>query len=376
MRQAARIVLINVAVLCVLLVGLEAVGQALFRALKGYPIYQSDQHLISESREQLFELHPWLVARLRAGARVAQGGKLVTSTPFHTRSTGADTAVPGAIRVAVVGGSTTFGSGVTDDDSWPARLQAQLGPGYLVLNFGMPGYSTAEGIVQAALLVPESRPDVVVFFEGWNDLHNAHDPRLGADYYGHGMRQYANLDIERPQPAGFVAKLAEVSAIGRAALVLGKRLLPAQAPAPAATPVAASLRAEPDTFVERIYRRNLGTLRVLARRMGAHALFVPQVVDASRLRGTGGHAWTPALVDSAVPGLIARLNAIMAEECPPGAADCEVVDDVARHPWQPDDFLDEGHFVRKGNEAFATLLAARIRGAVARGVIRPAAPPR
>lgn len=367
MKEALRIIYFNVAFFCVLLVGLEVTGQVAFLALKGYPVYQSDQHLISESKEQLFELHPYLVARLRAGVRVQQGEKVVTTTGIHTRSTGADRAAPGAIRIAVVGGSTTFGSGVTDEDSWPARLQALLGPGYRVTNYGMPGYSTAEGVIQLALLVPESRPDVVVLYEGWNDIRNYHEPDLGADYYRHGMKQYANLDVQRPQPAGFIDKLADVSVIGRLALVLGKGK-PAARPRVAPT---GRRHTEPDTLVDRIYLRNLQSLKVLARNSGAHVLFVPQVMDPSRFNtGGGSHEWTPTIVDSAMPSLIGRFNRIMNGLCVAGEAHCEVLADIPAHGWQPDDFMDEGHFVRKGSDIFAGLLAAHIKEAVARRVIQ------
>lgn len=358
MKEAIKVVYFNVALFCVLLVGLEAGGQLLFYLAKGYPVWQADQHLISQSSEQLFELHPWLVARLRGGVKIQQGPKTVSSTPAHTRSTGADSAAPDAIRIAVVGGSTTFGSGLSDEDTWPTRLQALLGPGYRVTNYGMPGYSTAEGIIQMGLVVPESRPDIVIFFEGWNDLRNSHLAGLGPDYYGHGLRQYANLDVERPKPTGFLGKLAEVSAIGHLAFVLAK-----SGPAPKAKPVArGTLHTDPDSLVDRVYRRNLGTLKTLAQAMGAQVFFVPQLVDATRLTSDStAHEWTPTLVDSAMPGLMARMNRIMAGVCAPGESRCRVLQDIAEHRWAHDDFMDEGHFVRKGSDTFAALLATHIR---------------
>jgi lysophospholipase L1-like esterase/pimeloyl-ACP methyl ester carboxylesterase len=45
------------------------------------------------------------------------------------------------IRIACIGNSITFGSGLKDrlKESYPAQLQALLGPGYEVLNFGLSG---------------------------------------------------------------------------------------------------------------------------------------------------------------------------------------------------------------------------------------------
>jgi lysophospholipase L1-like esterase len=37
------------------------------------------------------------------------------------------------------------------------------------------------------------------------------------------------------------------------------------------------------------------------------------------------------------------------------------VGDVSTHPWEPEDFIDEGHFSARGSLAFAEILAAHIR---------------
>lgn len=357
MKDLIRVVWFNVALICVLLVGAEVTGQLVFYGLKGYPVWEADQHLISQG-ESLFELHPWLVARLRGGVRVQQGEKTVSSTLDHTRTTGSEGSSAEAIRVALVGGSTTFGSGLSDEDTWPTRLQMLLGPGYRVTNYGMPGYSTAEAIIQMGLLVPEGHPDFVVFFEGWNDLRNSHDSALGVDYYRHGLRQYSNLGVERPHSNGFLAKFSEVSALGHLAVALAKPGSTQQA-----TPGSeGSLHADPDTLVERLYSRNLGTLKTLARSLGAQVFFVPQIVDTTRLTsGDSGRAWTPTIVDSAMPGLMRRMNRILESVCAPKEPHCEVLNDIAVHDWSPSHFMDEGHFVRQGSDTFAALLAAHIR---------------
>jgi hypothetical protein len=46
-----------------------------------------------------------------------------------------------------------------------------------------------------ALIVPEKRPHIVIFLEGWSDIRNYHEKELGADYYSHGIRQYGNLQL-------------------------------------------------------------------------------------------------------------------------------------------------------------------------------------
>lgn len=361
----------NIALVCVLLVGMELGGQFAYALIKGYPLYDSERRHLSQ-HQQLFELHPFLAARLRANVSVREGDKVVTATGMHTRWTGPMAENRDAIRIAVVGGSTTFATGVSDEESWPARLQSTLGPGYVVTNYGMPGYSTAEAIVQLALLIPESQPDIVILYEGWNDLHNFHDPELGPDYYSHGLRQHSNLSVLRPQPTGLFDKLAEVSAICRLARFLSQtaRSKPAGDDNPPYQLVSMA-RATPDPFVEQIYRRNLETMRLLAQRMNAYVLFIPQVLDQSRYLGTVGSWWTPTIRNDAMPHLLTRMNGYVADACPPRDARCGVLDAPAARSWKSDDFIDEGHFSVKGNAAFAAVVAAQLAADDELRAVRP-----
>ena len=354
MRQTLKLIYFNVALLCVLLVGMELVGQIAFYFWKGYPVFRAPV----VANQGVVELDPYLVGRPRSNVRVEANGKVVTTTPLHTRWTGAP-ANPSAVRVAVVGGSTTFGAGVTDTDSWPARLQAKLGPDYAVTNFGMLGYSTAEGIIQTALLVPETHPDIIVFYEGWNDIRSYHDSTPSPDYFSHGMRQFSTLQLAPPARPTLREQLVDISAIWRLAAVASKSLAGERQTAQARSYGPAY--ATPDTFVDRIYRRNLETLKLLSERSGAYAIFVPQVLnDAWYAQHSGGDWWTPHVDDHAMPALIRRFGLTMDAVCGPREPHCGVLAAVRDWKWQPDDFIDEGHFSGKGGEAFARLLAPRI----------------
>jgi lysophospholipase L1-like esterase len=354
MRKALELIFFNVALVCVLLVGMELVGQVVFYLWKGYPVFRPRP----AAEEGVLELHPYLVGRPRQGIRVEDKGKVVTTTSLHTRWTGAPTN-PSAVRVAVVGGSTTFGAGVTDTDSWPVRLQTILGPEYAVMNFGMLGYSTAEAIIQMALLVPEVRPDIVVFYEGWNDIRSYHDSVPSPDYYSHGMRQYTTLQLKPPARQTLRERMVDISALWRLTMVVSK---PAQTEQQAVQGRSyGPAYATPDTFVDRIYRRNLETLKLLTERSGAYAIFVPQILnDAWYAQHSGGDWWTPHVDDHAMPALIRRFGLTMDAICGPREPHCGVLGAVRDWKWQPDDFIDEGHFSGKGGEAFARLLAPRI----------------
>jgi lysophospholipase L1-like esterase len=89
---------------------------------------------------------------------------------------------PGEIRVVVLGGSTAFGYGLPANESWSFYLEELLnssgsGQKYRVVNLGAPGqgaYGFAFDLADYAYL----RYDVVILYEGYNDLGNpmAFDP--------------------------------------------------------------------------------------------------------------------------------------------------------------------------------------------------------
>jgi len=350
-----RILALNILVLVVCVLAVEALGQIYYRMTYGASLadlsrqFQQD----AEASARVFERHPYLVAWPRRNASIGREGATITTTSMHTRVTGPADPKAGAIRVAAVGGSTTFGTKVTDADSWPWLLQEALGDGYAVINYGVPGYTTAENIIQMALLVPEARPAIVIFYEGWNDIRNYHWPDFTADYYGHGMTQTDTLLPALPDRSGFVARAARYSFVMR---LLGRAL---------GTPVAAASAppsGEPDAEVDRVYARNLHTLRALANRFGMTPLFVPQVLNTENyvLKGQS-RTWTPYIEDAAMPALMRRFNGLMADECGAGDGSCTFVAEALAETWNGNDFVDEGHLSRQGGEKLAALLAARVR---------------
>ncbi|MCU0285828.1 MAG: SGNH/GDSL hydrolase family protein, partial [Acidobacteria bacterium] len=90
----------------------------------------------------------------------------------------------GTLRIAALGGSTTYGMYSKDGhDVWPIllekKLQEQWGPKIEVLNLGIPGYTTHEIIGAAAMLVPILTPDIVLIHVGANDAFAACYPDEG-----------------------------------------------------------------------------------------------------------------------------------------------------------------------------------------------------
>ncbi len=84
---------------------------------------------------------------------------------------------PGQFRIAILGGSTTYGEFIADDaDTFPAQLETILRDefGYQqveVINAGVPGYTSWESIGSLAFRILEHQPDLIIPYEGVNDVH-------------------------------------------------------------------------------------------------------------------------------------------------------------------------------------------------------------
>jgi lysophospholipase L1-like esterase len=81
--------------------------------------------------------------------------------------------------ILIVGGSTVFDSQVTGDErAWPARLESRLrnsAQGFTgdILNGGVPGYLVVDNLIRLETELAEIQPDLLVVYEGHNDLFTA-----------------------------------------------------------------------------------------------------------------------------------------------------------------------------------------------------------
>ena len=338
-----------------LLLLVESVSQIAFWMKKGHPFWQ-DQPSFSQ---QIFEPAPYLIGRLKASVDVlyedeVYGNKRFRTTEIHTRWTGADLKNDSLITIAVLGGSTTFCTGLSDEDTWPAILQKKLGDQYQVINYGVPGYSTAENIIQMSMLVPERKPDIVIFYLGWNDIKSYHVENLGAEYRAHGFSQYHNLDL----PVTFhQTRMDAAKKIFASIYIFGSlkaRFRNAETPP---TPVK-----EPDPFVDHIYQRNLKTLKNLTHQIGANAIFIPQILNNKNFEDEREFKeWTPHIKANSMPELMARFNDFLPPLCKGDQEDCLVLERMEDLSWKSDDFVDDGHFSKKGSEKFVDQLMISIQ---------------
>jgi lysophospholipase L1-like esterase len=118
----------------------------------------------------IFKTDPRLFWRLRPDSVFDAEASVAINASGYRGPVAAAIRPENLFRVAVMGDSVAFGFGV----AWPELLQTHLerrlaGRPVEVLNFGVPGYTSVQGLRQFRDDVARLRPDVVVIAYGWND---------------------------------------------------------------------------------------------------------------------------------------------------------------------------------------------------------------
>lgn len=153
---------------------------------------------------KIYVEHPHTVYALAPGARRTEGGIEYAVNAHGYRGPDAPVEKPeGETRIACVGGSTTFGSGLAEEETYPFRLESRLRRRFperrtSVVNAGVPGFTSAETLVHVALRVLDLAPDYLVVLENVNEMSPRRWPGFAADY-SHYRRPWTR---PRPSPAG------------------------------------------------------------------------------------------------------------------------------------------------------------------------------
>jgi len=125
----------------------------------------------------------------------------------------------GEIRVLCLGGSTTAGEDVADDETYPAQLEQLLrarlpGRSIRVINAGIPSYDVEKSLDHFQLRLHRLEPDVVTIYHGINDV--LRHPEGGIDVTA--QRNYAGDGVAPRVFQGGGAGRASLTAVPAAAL--------------------------------------------------------------------------------------------------------------------------------------------------------------
>lgn len=113
---------------------------------------------------------------LRPGYRLRSGTTAITVNAFGFRGEEVPARkAEGTYRIVIVGGSSVFGYLVRDEQTSSVRLEQLLrGRGgeqrIEVINAGVPGYNTMHTLVRFLYRLRPLEPDLLVYYQGFNDL--------------------------------------------------------------------------------------------------------------------------------------------------------------------------------------------------------------
>ncbi len=341
--QIAKLLVVNYAVFVTLLITIELIGQLGYWIFRGRFLYETPPN-------QIFKEHPYLSGISKKEFHyVNSSGLSITTDRYGFRKTRTTAYEKDAINVICLGGSTTFGTFVTDENSWPFMLQEKLGKNYNVYNLGVPGYSTLEGIIQLITFVPELDPHIIIIYEGWNDIRNYHIKPHSPDYYWHGMSQKTNLEFGARDTWDnfFISKVAKK--LGQTIKGFG-RLNDTKA------------FTTNDPYIDSLYVKNLRTMKLLCDNLNSKMIFIPQVLNFDSLKNsTRSNSWTPTINNNQMPMLMENFNALMRKAISSGAQTIVIDDILRKQKWTKEYFADYGHFNEAGGELFSQIILESIK---------------
>lgn len=300
----------------------------------------------------LFEKHPYLVGTPIPNARLQRDGLLYAHNSRGFRGAEFSLEKPiGKTRIVTLGGSTTYGVGVNNEETWPYQLQQQLGSDYEVINMGVPGYSSAENLIQTALLLSELDADLVIYHIGLNDLRNMNVLDLKADYSDfHAPTMFNSLGLCHVHNAPMLASVR--------LLIIGFQKIGVLESCPTQLSVSSEQHSGVDLRAQAIYRRNLKNIETLCRVQKLKVLFVPQIMLEEVLK-TGDYSWwIPYVPADQIDDMMAAYNHTLKEVA--DSSDAVFSTSILDHPWKKEDFVDMSHLNGSANGQFAKLLAPEV----------------
>jgi len=263
-------------------------------------------------------------------------------------------------RILCSGGSTTFDLHAPNNDAtWPSLLEGHLSTdetGLEVWNGGYLGWSSAENIISLSLRDLDLGPDLIILFQGINDLRPlSHTPFDRQYERGQGDLQ---LFTSQPEPPTLYQRSVLVDQLNR--MIYGEpKFINRYKPDSYSPPEIDSIPADAfDTF-----KRNIKTFVGIAKSIDAEVILVPQIL---RLRQSQREhdlyyfkEWLPSLESKRVPVEMERLNdtlRVLASENHLLLFDAP--NDVL---WTDADFADPMHFSAAGSRKFSKYLAHKIK---------------
>ncbi len=335
-------------VLCLVLT--EAACAIAYRWQSGFWSHEDNVNL----NRHMFEKHPYMVGKTKKNAHIKRDSLLYFHNSLGYRG---DEFEPnkevGTIRIVTIGGSTTYGVGVNNEDTWPFQLEQELGEPFEVINLGIPGHSSAENLIQTALLLSDLQPDLAIYHIGLNDIRNTNIHNLKSDYSNyHAATLYNSLGLCNEQTAPMLATVRMMITLFQKTGVLES------CPGQQVTVQIKPHKGVDDRAIS-LYVRNLKSIVALCHTQEIIPLFAPQILLEEVLK-TGDYSWwVPYIPTDEIDDVLNAYNQAMKTVA--DSSQAFYSDSFDKHHWEAEDFVDLSHFNAEANQKMANLLAKDVR---------------
>jgi len=130
-----------------------------------------------------------------------------------------------SIRIFVFGGSTTWGSGVQDNSTFPSYLSkylCQIGISNEIKNFGEGAYVNTQEMIRLQLELRKGNiPDIVIFYDGANDAASTYQNNLSGWHHNVFDRQADFNSRKRLNILQFALDSYSMKVLNRVAMMFG-----------------------------------------------------------------------------------------------------------------------------------------------------------
>jgi lysophospholipase L1-like esterase len=356
-RRLRDAVLIVAAALAILAAIEGATRVALRLAIGGWP--HTEAAALDDARRAtavLYRRHPFLLTAPREGGRDPRGDRIVVNSLGYRSPERVRVKPARFSRVVCAGGSTTWDPWASSNETtWPSLLERGLrerGHWVEVWNAGFPGWTSLENLLALSMRDLELRPDVVVLFQGINDLQPAAHVPFDADYSRFHVAMQLSLLGFDVSPIPWYDRLVLVERVRN--VLVGRR--------------SQQLSGRPEATLDprrallpegvRVFERNVRSLVAVARAHGARVLLVTQLFRPRPFDEAADQAMIQFAIPDLEPGTatreIERLNDVLRAIAETGEADlADVARDVA---WVQHDFTDPMHTSAWGSKKLAAAL--------------------
>jgi hypothetical protein len=331
---------LRISVILTFILFLEGMAHAYFYEQNGHLYHPWAQEIL-----QRFEPHSILVGIPHPG----RFGEL-SHDENHRRTTINEGKIANPKHVYVFGGSTTYDVAVVDEQTWASDLSRLLGPAYDVENYGVPGYSSLEVLVQSLFVFRDVKPVCAVYYLGGNDLVTAHVEGLENDFSDFHLPGLIGILGVGYRPGPIASNVLFVQLIAHAFshedYKFGNR------------PVHGQVSDQDDAQLLKIYSENLKLTADAAKHFGVKAIFVPQVLSYDYIEQNYQQNWWPFVSAKGVRPQMAGLNKDMQQAAKDSGA--VFLTGPLNVDWGPSDFADHVHFSAGGAAKFARVIAADV----------------